>query len=256
MNRSISKEALVLSVRLQGENNRTVCLATKDGIEYSLLYGGPKSRLKSQVSPWNSGTMYFYNDEAKKSSKITDFDVKKYHLSFRESLFKSWAASLAAEIVLKTKCAGSPEQAFILLNGFIDGLELCDENEGVKGLLRFLWRYLGLLGVQSETDFCGDCGKSLFDIKSNQVESRQIYFSKKDKCFLCEDCAASENDSVLISEKALEYLRISSGNDYKKARLCSIGEGTVNELRQFLYELTEDACGTKLNALHSGLGIL
>ena len=172
MQRNFITDALVLSVSPAGENNRSVCILSADrGILWGILYGGPKSKMRSLVSPFNRGKMYLYHDAVKKTVKITDFDVEKFHYSFRESLFKSWAASLACELVIKTKAAGSPEECWNLANGFLDGLDLCNEKAGKLGLIRFLWRYLGLLGVQPDTDACPDCQQK-FLVKSNEANAK------------------------------------------------------------------------------------
>ena len=147
--RNISMPALILSVQISGENNRRVTIfSPSEGIHFATLYGGPKSKLRSLVSPMNSGVIYLYRDEVKNQTKITDFDVKNCHLSFRENLFKTYASSLATEILIKTKCAGFPEEAWKIVNGFLDGIELSSEEESRLGLIRFLWRYLALLGVR------------------------------------------------------------------------------------------------------------
>ena len=58
--RNFQKEALILSVRNTGENNRIVSYLTKDeGILTSVLYGGPKSKLRSLVSTFNYGIFIF-----------------------------------------------------------------------------------------------------------------------------------------------------------------------------------------------------
>jgi DNA repair protein RecO (recombination protein O) len=265
MSRNSITQALVLSIKPQGENNRSVCLLTKDrGIIYAILYGGPKSRLRSMVSPWNSGTIYLYTDEVRNSTKITDFDVKQFHPTFRENLFKSWAASLAAEVVLKTKCAGSIEPCYSLLNGFLDGLDIVDENEGRLGLIRFLWRYLYLLGVSPDTRECSNCSKSFFtgNLSSNNVklESQNVYFSYSENAFICDDCGITSGINkdyyATLSCKALFYLDVASGAEMQVSRNLKIDESTVNELKEFVFYMIESDCGTRLKSLESGMGIL
>ena len=130
MNRSSSVQALILSLKPLGENNSSVTLLTPlQGIVNATLYGGPKSRLRSLVSQWNAGTVWLYENPEKNQIKLSDFEVKNYHTSFSQNLFKSYAASLAAELLIKTRCAGSNEQSFALLSGFFDGMELCDEEQ-------------------------------------------------------------------------------------------------------------------------------
>ena len=153
MQRSYYTKAIVLNLKETGENNNSVTLITPDkGIIYATLYGGPKSKLRSLVAQWHSGKIWLYDNPEKKQTKISDMEVLNYHQSFGQNLFKMYAASLAAEIAIKTRCAGSPEQCFKLVLGFFDGMELCDEEQSRLGLIRFLWRYLALLGVQPEAD--------------------------------------------------------------------------------------------------------
>src|SRR5574344_284852 len=103
MNRNWSTTAQILSVRQSGEDNRSVTMLTKDkGIIQAVLYGGPKSRLRSLVAPYHSGTIWLYTDEVRKSTKISDFDVLSYRSELRESLFKTCAAGLCAELAVKT----------------------------------------------------------------------------------------------------------------------------------------------------------
>ena len=112
-------KSVILSLKESGENNRLVkVISAENGIFNAMLYGGPKSRLKSLVQPFYSEILYIYSDESRNSIKITDFDAQNCHLSFRTSLLKSWAASFACELVLKTKCAGETEKAFVLLCTF------------------------------------------------------------------------------------------------------------------------------------------
>lgn len=293
MNRNVSKEALVLSVKETAQDNRSVRLLTKEGMEWATLFGGPKSKLRGAVSPWNRGVAYIYKNEEKQSAKITDFDVKKYHPTFRESLFKSFAASLAGEIVLKSSAAGSPEQCYVLLNGFLDGMDLLGEDEARLGLLRFLWRYLDLLGVRPQTQFCSRCQKDFFsgsaalgdgpapsggaaaaenglaaapssNYSKSALESpaggkRLALYSPAENSFVCQDCFSLQEKGTRLSEPALFYLAMSGGTsaaDLAAARKARLAKGDYGQLKAFLYELVESALGTRLRTLESGKGIL
>lgn len=273
MTRNVSKSALVISVRATAQDNRSVCVLTKDGIEFSTLFGGPKSRLSGAVSPWNSGTMYFYNNAEKASSKITDFDVKKYHPTFRENLFKSFAAALAGEIAVKSKCAGNGKAAFFLLNGFLDGMDLCDENAARLGLLRFLWRYLDLLGVRPETRGCAICSKEFGfspakNLAGNSFENVIQYemqggvvFSPEQGGFLCEDCACAKSERGFegggrLSLASLFYLDAAGGENLAAARNAPLSKSDHDALKAFLFRMTENALGQRLKTLSTGSGIL
>ena len=265
MNRNVSKEALVLSVRETAQDNRSVCLLTKDGIEWATLFGGPKSKLRGAVSPWNRGVAYVYKNEEKQSAKITDFDVQKYHPTFRENLFKSFAAALAGEIVSKSKCAGSPDQCFVLLNGFLDGMDLLGEEEARLGLARFLWRYLELLGVRPSVDSCSRCQKEFAGFFSQSAleykagGNRFALYSQAENSFVCQDCFSPQEKGFRLSESALFYLKISGGTSVAgmaAARKARPAARDFADLKAFLYEMAESALGTKLKTLESGKGIL
>lgn len=265
--RNFQKEALILSVKNSGENNRLVSFLTKeDGILSAILYGGPKSRLRSLVSPFNFGQIYLYNDEAKHSSKITDFDAKKYHLSFRESLFKTWAANLAVEVVIQTQCAGSPQECYTMLNGFLDGLDLLDESQGQTGLIRFLWRFIGLLGVQPDTNCCHHCRQPFFsgNLTENtiQYKSGGAIYSHSENGFICSNCQALVMDTAdkaafsELSSKSVVYLQATSVCEPSVSRNMKLLPEEISNLKNFVFSILESAVGSKIKTLHSGIGIL
>ena len=228
MNRSYSTNAIVLNLKPSGENNSTVTLLTPDkGIMYATLYGGPKSKMKSLVAQWHSGKIWLYDNPEKKQTKISDIEVVNYHPSFGQNLFKMFAASLAAEIAIKTKCSGSPEQCFKLVHGLFDGMELCDEEQSRLGLIRFLWRYLALMGVQPEAD--------------------------SDEAFAPE-AVSYYNGS--LSSQAVGYLSSISKLEPSKVRQLSVSKDTYCELKDFVFYLISSNIGTELNTIKTGIGIL
>lgn len=256
--RTFSYQATILSVKHSGENNSRVTLLTREeGIIYAILYGGPKSKLRSLVSPFNTGIAYIYKDELKKSSKITDFDVKSYHPSFRENLFKSYAANFAGEILLKSKCAGSAEQTFILYNALLDGMEASNENESKLGLLRFIWRYIDLLGVRPDSSCCCQCGKSFMQGKLND-ESLDCWasYSEIENGFICNDCLNNKIMPFCLSKKSLTYLEAVSVLKPKDVRNIAIDLSSMVEIKELCYSLIQVACNTTFLSLQSGIGIL
>lgn len=256
--RSFSYQATILSVKHLGENNSSVTLLTKEeGIIYAVLYGGPKSKLRSFVSPFNRGIVYIYKDELKKSSKITDFDVKSYHPTFRENLFKTYAANFAGEIVLKSKCAGSSDQAFVLYNALLDGMEASDENESRLGLLRFIWRYIDLLGVRPDTSSCCQCGKSfLYGNLNDATLDCWAAYSESENGFICNDCLNGKIPPLSLSKKSLTYLEAVCVLKPKEVRDISIDLASMVELKDLCYSLIQLACNTNFLSLQSGIGIL
>ena len=260
MNRSTSTSAIVLSLRPLGENNSSVTLLTSDnGIVYAVLYGGPKSRLRSLVSQWNSGKVWLYENPEKNQIKISDFEVVNYHPSFSQNLFKSYAASLAAEIAIKTRCAGSASQCHRLVSGFLDGMELCDEEQSRLGLLRFLWRYLELLGIQPNSHAYCNCGKTFLDTRF--APNAVSYYNGMENSFICPDCVESGGSSqsgnmINVHFSAVQYLSALTVLSPSEARKLSIDQEVYGQIRQLVFFLIENSIDQKLNSIETGMGIL
>ena len=260
MNRSTSTSAIVLSLRPLGENNSSVTLLTSNnGIVYAVLYGGPKSRLRSLVAQWNSGKVWLYENPEKNQIKISDFEVVNYHPSFSQNLFKSYAASLAAEIAIKTRCAGSASQCHRLVSGFLDGMELCDEEQSRLGLLRFLWRYLELLGIQPNSHACCNCGKTFLDTRF--APNAVSYYNGMENSFICPDCVESGGSSqsgnmINVHFSAVQYLSALTVLSPSEARKLSIDQEVYGQIRQLVFFLIENSIDQKLNSIETGMGIL
>mgnify|MGYP002627181647 CR=1 FL=1 len=240
--RNKSTQAIILSVKESPKNNRNVCLLSPDkGIFFSTLYGGSKSKLKSLIQPFNIGTIYIYEDEAKNLIKISDFDPQNFHLTFRTSIIKNLAANLAEEIVIKTKCGGEAKSAFVLLKAFLDGIDAFDESQTEPGLLRFIWRYLGLLGIQAETSSCGDCGKTF---------EGKVFLNPNLNNFLCYSCGAKKKlQSFCTNAAAIEYLRAINNKSPSESRKMLLDKETEKSLKYILFHLIQEATGSKLNSI-------
>lgn len=260
MGKTIITEGTVLSVKPLGENNSSVCVLLHDStIIYAVMYGGAKSRLKSLASPWNSGTLYLSESPKSKNCKLSDFDVKKYHLSFRESLAKAWSASLAAEILIRTKCAGNAPSCWSIFSGFIDGLELCTtDGQCTLGLIRFLWRFLELLGIQPDASHCSRCGTYFFTGKNAadtvSYKAGGASYNAAENCFICSGCGAEQKR--FLSAESMRYLAAVTTLSPRESRLIPLSEEAAGQLKQFLFCLVENACGSHLTCLEAGAGIL
>lgn len=250
--RNISTPAIILTVKNSGESDRSVrALSPERGIFYCTLYGGPKSRMRSLVQPFSTGRIWLYEDQAKKSCKITDFSVESCHISFRTSLYKMWAANLACELVIKTKCAGEYEKSYVLLKALMDGMDACDEDEARAGTLRFLWRYLGVMGLQPDTERCSQCGEPLAVRPEDSA-----FYSHENNGFTCADCATERSGGLRMDSEGLRYLGAVSSLSPARVRGISVSPQSAWLIKSTLYFLAEHAAGTKLKSLESGIGIL
>jgi len=262
--RNSTTEALILTVQEQGENNRTITAFSSElGIFYATLYGGAKSKMRALVQPFNSGKLWLYTDESRHSKKISDFDVTNCHPSLRTSLYKMWAANLAAELVLKTKGAGDDAASYRLLTAYIDGIDASDENTARLGTIRFLWRYVGLLGVQPDVHSCVQCGKLLLSGEPLLAEhdSESIMYFPTLNGFVCADCLSSfdetgKGNGISLDRYALTYLAAINELSPGQVRALTIGASSAYDMKRLVFMLIENAVGCKLKSLESGLTIL
>lgn len=219
-----------------------------------MLYGGAKSRLRSLVQPFYGGTIYLYADEAKGSAKITDFDAQNCHPSFRKSLFKIWAANLACEIAVKTRAAGDAAGAYTLVGAFLDGLDLVSEEQGRAALLRFLERYLSLLGLAPDAKTCAKCGAPLLR------DAGGARFVQSALSFECPSCYAAEGKKnpadFALDRDALTYLCAIDTLPPREVRAIALPPASAARLKAYLFSAIERACGAPLETLRSASGIL
>lgn len=264
MNRSFSTDALVLSTRIIGEDNRIVSFLSPDrGVFDAILYGGRKSKLRSMVSPFHSGKGWFYNDETRHSIKITDFDPVSFRPSLRENLYKTCAASFAAELVIKTQGASTPDELsklWILVNGFLDGLDLSSDEDARLGTLRFIWRYLEMLGMQPDASGCEICGKSFFSTENDFLpktpDSMLSYYDEARHCFLCSECASGQQNLHQLTGEGAAYLAALSVLSPADVRKLPIHAETFQNLHDFLFMLVKTETGIRFRTLEAGEGIL
>ena len=243
MERNSKLTALILHVKQIGENNRLVTfLCSEKGVFNAVLFGGPKSKLKSLVQPYHLGTLWIYTDKAKNSVKITDFEPVKYHTEIRENVYKTWCASFLAELIIKTEASGENEKTFKLANAFLDGICASSQDECKIALLRFIWRYLSIMGLQTDCKECFCCSEGL---------DSDAYFSVSENGFLCPECAPSDNrqDFFYLSQESVAFLQSVTYLSPKESRNFPLHYSSSSQLHDFLFFLIDKACEHKLKTL-------
>jgi DNA repair protein RecO (recombination protein O) len=202
MQRSSSCSALVLRVRSFGESNREASfLSAEEGIISATLFGGPKSKLRSHVSPFNSGTLWIYRDPAKDFRKVSDFDVLSWRPGLRELYERSNTASLIAGTILAGHGGGGAWRAALdLAGGVLDALESADEACCERLLLYFLWSWAGIVGNQLDPGRCTSCACEAGD--------DEVLWFMFGEGFLCKSCALRERPAggILLGAGARRWL--------------------------------------------------
>ena len=235
----------MLSASVFGEGNREAAVLTEEkGLVRAVVFGGPKSRLRAAVSPYHSGRMWFYTDPVKKTAKVTDFDVEKWREGIRESLVKTWCAALCAEVVLRSQGVAN----WRLVNGFLDGVNLSEDEACAPALIRFLWRVIAGAGLRVDIENCARCGR-----EAGAGESLW-YMPSEDGC-ACGECAARNERFFELSAESRLYLAAAEKADMRASRALPLSAAALSALRDFLLFLTEKMIGGKLKTVASGAAL-
>ncbi|MDR1306235.1 MAG: recombination protein O N-terminal domain-containing protein [Treponema sp.] len=239
MQRTFSSGALVLRVRPSGESNREASfLSAEEGIITATLFGGPKSRLRSHVSPFNYGTLWTYRDPARDFRKVSDFDVSSWRPGLRELYERSAAASLIAGTVLAGHGGGGSWTGALALTGVtLDALESADESCCERITLHFLWNWAGLLGHQPDPLRCASC--------ACEAGGDGVLWFIQGEGFLCKRCMFRERPgSGVFSASAAALgpggrrwlLAVGSGSPAELARY-SLDAASLGELKVLMNRL-------------------
>lgn len=272
-NRSWNTEALVLSVSSFSSDHRNVSLLVPQEhgctIVPATLFGGARSKLRGMVSTYQSGQVWLYSNPIKNSNKITDFSVSAYRMELRESLARSWCAAVCSEITIKT--CGTVN--WPLVNAFLDGLCVSDDEGCERGLLRFLWRLLQTAGVAPDIFHCGTCGIEIAtnaagwgsscaeiatdaEIATNAASCPAetccaVYSPAEDECF-CSSCRRFDAHTFPLSAEAFRYLYAVTEKAPGYSRHLPLSPAAYGELKRFLFFLTEKMAGAPLKTFQMG----
>ncbi|MDR2343949.1 MAG: recombination protein O N-terminal domain-containing protein [Spirochaetaceae bacterium] len=157
MTRFSACPALVLRMRSCGESNREAFFLTAGmGITRAFVYGGPKSRLRSYVSPFHSGGLYLYRDPVRDSYKVTDFDVRRWRPGIRENYDRTMAAAAITETVLAGFGGGCDwNEALDQANDSLDALDGAVGPAYLRILVHFLWKWAEITGIRDGAPAAG-----------------------------------------------------------------------------------------------------
>lgn len=252
MTRNARFEAVILRARRFGEIHKSVTmLSAEEGLISAVAYGAHshKGRLRGLVAPFHRGVCYLYTNPVKDRHKITDFDVTHYYSGIRENIDRFYAASLWAEVLLKSYAGGGEGEPVYRL--FVEALSVLEEavQRGVvrKTTAQFLWRYFGLIGSRPEVDRCISCGREL-----GAGEDR--WYGPFADGLSCAGCAGEASRRVVAG--ALRYVTDTESKSFSDAAEVGLGETALAQLNGFLFSLAEGILEDRLNTLRTGGGML
>lgn len=227
-------QAIVLQSRQFGEIHKSVTLFTPgDGLVTAVAHGAKKmgSRLRSTTEVFCLSRVFLYQDPVRRTYKITDMEGLRLFHGIRASLPRYYAASLWAELILKSFAGGdSAAPLFSLLR---DSLSLCEEAspQTVRGLsLQFLWRFLALTGHSPALDRCGECGRAV-------DPDEPLALAAGEGVALCASCAGPASAEMPLAGR--RYLKHTARLALADALRVRLDAATETSLRALLLALVQ-----------------
>lgn len=221
-------QAIVLQSRQFGEIHKSVTLFTPgEGLVTAVAHGAKKmgSRLRSTTEVFCLSRVFLYMDPVRRTYKITDMEGLRLFHGIRASLARYYAASLWAEVVLKSFAGG--DSAGPLFGLLRESLSLCEEASPQTARclsLQFLWRFLALTGHAPDFDRCGECGRAI-------GPDEPLALSSGEGAALCASCAGPT--AAEVPRAGRRYLAHTAGlalADAQRVRLDAATEAAVRAL--------------------------
>lgn len=212
-----------------------------------MAYGAAKttSRLRLATLLFIHADVRLYRDPVKDQYKITEITCRDDFGGIRSSVPRYFAASLWAEVVLRSPGAADPADLYALLLGCLAALHASEQAVQRVLSVQFIWRYLGHCGLQPDLHLCAACDRAL----SPSVPG---YLSERYGDIRCADCSAPADRALSAGARA--YLSHTERLTPVRAAAVRLQDDRV--LANVMYRMVQRALDTSLAALQSGAGVL
>ena len=243
MSRTSAYYAIILRSRPSGESNREIWLLTAEaGLVRAVLFGGPKSKLRSHAAPFHSGKVWIYHDPVKNFYKLNDFDVQSWRPGLREMYERAMAADAVSHTVLASEGGGGAWSGAIkLVEENLNALETANEECCSRIQLHFFWQWINFLGLRPQFDSCVSCEKAI-------PQTEPLWYSAKEDGALCADCVSQGTEDLQINPGCRRWL--ASVEALSPSRLSShtMDKKSLGETKALTSLILAKALGARLNS--------
>jgi DNA repair protein RecO (recombination protein O) len=234
-----------------GEIHKSLTLFTRRrGLINAIAHGAfkIKSRLRTTSEPFHVVQAYLYHDPVRDQYKITDMESLAALDGIRQSVRRYYAASLWAEVVIRSY--GGGENFVQLYDLLVDALKLLDRAPDPRIPLlsaQVLMRALEHMGQRPDVEHCGLCASEL-DLRAG------AYLSREEQLLSCAGCARPT--SMHLPAGALRYLQSTLRMPLASAARIGLEELSVQALKECIHFLVQAMLEVNLKVIQSGAGIL
>ncbi len=160
----VTVPALILRGFAYGDTSRILRLLTPDhGVIGAIARGArrPRSRFSALLDPFGDGTAVLFLREGRDLQTLTAFDLATSRRGLGRDLRRYGAASLVAELIMRTATTSASPELFARATGGLDRLERAGPEDVEAVGLATAWSLVDYLGFGPELDACTQCGRPL-----------------------------------------------------------------------------------------------
>jgi DNA repair protein RecO (recombination protein O) len=194
----VTEDATILQAFPYSETSKIIRLLTAaHGVQSVIAKGArrPKSRYGGVLEPFTDGVASFYYRDHRDLHTLRGFELSRPRQRLGQDLVRFGAASLLAEIVLRTASGQEAPAVFHRVRTALTDLENAPA-EGVEPLgLAHAWALITALGFGPALDRCVHCGGPLPD-------GRDLYFDYAAGGILCGECGGGAGGGRMLPEPA------------------------------------------------------
>lgn len=247
MERNLTTDAIVLASRRWGDLHRRITLLSPAlGVFDATAYGARKGKLAGGIEPFSNGLFYLYHNRTRKEYSIVDVFPIPGKGGLRNDLKRVYSASVMAELAMRMH--GGDYAALYANLGAC--LALIDAGDGDPDptLIQFIWRLIGIMGLEPDLVSCPVCGTPYGD-------AEVLSFNTAMHTPCCRACADVDADG---SEMALgpggrRYLVYTRSLAADEAVRVVLHDAALHRMHGYMVRYITNILGGSLRSLSGGM---
>lgn len=198
----VTGEATILQAFSYSETSKILRLLTPThGVQSVIARGAlrPKSRYGGILEPFTDGVADFYIKENRDLQTLAGFDLVRPRQGLGRDLVRFGAASLLAEIVLRTASEQAMPELYARVRLGLTALETAPVDRLEEVALTEIWALIVTLGFGPALDQCVSCG-------GPTPPDRERYFDYAAGGVYCGDCGGGSGGGRVLPPDAIQDL--------------------------------------------------
>jgi DNA repair protein RecO (recombination protein O) len=194
----VTVDAVILQSFPYSETSKILRLLTgPHGVQSVIAKGArrPKSRYGGVLEPFTEGTASFYLKANRELHTLREFELGRPRQALGRDLVRFGAASLIAEIVLRTASGQESGDVYQAVRAALTDLETASEDRLEAVALAHVWALVTTLGFGPAVERCVHCGSPLPD-------ARDLFFDYGAGGLLCGECGGGAGAGRVLPPEA------------------------------------------------------